>query len=97
MRKTSGVFTVSKALMTKGGLYYGMTVLGRAGGLNQVSIHNDATTNAGLMVDEAIVVSGASYHSDFGNGISITSGLYAQVTGNLRAIVWYSENPLQGN
>jgi hypothetical protein len=97
MPKTSDVFTVSKALMTKGGVYYGMTVLGRANGLNQVSIHNSATTNAGQIVDEAIVVSGASYHSNFDAGIIITSGLYAQVTGALRAIVWYQENALQGN
>ena len=95
--KTSDIFTSSKSIMTKGGVYYGCSVSGRGGGLNQLSLHHNPSGAQGQIVDEAIIVSGDYYHSYFEQGITLTSGLYAQVEGNVRAVCWYQENALQGN
>jgi len=94
MRKSSDLITSSKSILTKGGNFYGMTVFGMAGGLNEIRLFHDPLSAKGEVLDMAVVVSGGNYHSDHGEGIYCCSGLYAEVTGNLQAIVWSSENPL---
>lgn len=98
MRKTSGLITTSQAIMTAGGIYYGMVAEGGNTGLNRISIYHHSTTNAGQLIDEGTVTSGNYYHSNHGDeGIPVNSGLYAQVTGTVRAVIWFKTNALQGN